>query len=145
MTDAKTATKKVQTIAADAQKSFSEGFEKFSKGLENAASFGQENVDAVVKSSGIAAKAAEEMGAEMMAFAKKSAEDSMAAAKELSGVKSVSEFVEKQTQFAQTSFNGFFTEVSKLNEMYLAAAKNAVEPIGARFTAAAEAVRSYQA
>ncbi len=145
MTDAKAAAKKVEAFAADAQKSMTEGFEKISKGFEDAASFGQENVEAVVQSSSIAAKAAEELNAEIMAYAKKSMESSMAAAKELTSVKSVTEFVEKQAEFAKSSFDGFVKQATKLNDMYLAAAKSTVEPLGARFTAAAEAVKTYQA
>ena len=53
------ATAKVETFVADTQKTVTEQFEKLSKGLEGLTSFGQENVDAFVKSGEIAAKAAE--------------------------------------------------------------------------------------
>ena len=57
---AKTAAKKAETLTVDAQKTVVEGVEKMTKGIENAATFGQENVEAVVASSKIAAKAAEQ-------------------------------------------------------------------------------------
>ena len=91
------------------------------------------------------AKAAEEMNAEIIAFSKKSYEDSMAAAKEFTAVKSVSELVEKQTEFAKSSFEGFVAEATKLNEMYSEAAKNAFAPFNDRFTAAADMVKTYRA
>ena len=141
----KAATKQVEEFTAEAQKTMEEGVEKMSKGLEDATQFGQDNVEAMVASGKVIAKAAEEMNAEIMAFSKKSYEDSMAAAKELGTVKSVTEFFEMQTSLAKTSFEGFVAEATKLNEMYAAAAKDAFAPLNARFTAAADMVKTYRA
>ena len=69
----------------------------------------------------------------------------MAAAKELSSAKSVTEFFEKQTDFAKTSFESYVAEATKLNEMYAAAAKDVFEPINARFTAASNLVKGFSA
>ena len=66
------ATAKVESFVADTQKTVTEQFEKLSKGLEGLTTFGQENVDAIVKSSEIAAKAAEGIGTEISAFSKSS-------------------------------------------------------------------------
>jgi len=140
----KSATKKVEEIAVETQKTMEEGVEKMTKGIENAASFGQENVEAVVTSSEIATKAAESMSAEIAAYSKKAYQDSMAAAKELTACKSVGEFVEKQTEFGKISIEGFVAEAAKLNEMYAAAAKEAFAPLNARFTAAAGIVKDYR-
>ena len=140
----KSATKKVEEIAVETQKSMDEGVEKMTKGIENAAAFGQDNVEAVVTSSKIATKAAESMSAEIAAYSKKAYEDSMAAAKELTTCKSVSEFVEKQTEFGKISIEGFVAEATKLNEMYAAAAKEAFAPLNARFTAAVGIVKDYR-
>jgi len=140
----KSATKKVEEIAVETQKTMEEGVEKMTKGIENAASFGQENVEAVVTSSKISTKAAESLSAEIAAYSKKSYEDSMAAAKELTTCKSVSEFVEKQTEFGKISIEGFVAEATKLNEMYAAAAKEAFAPLNVRFTAAAGIVKDYR-
>ena len=136
--------KKIETITAEAQKTMEEGVQKMTQGLETATVFGQENVEAVVTSSKIAAKAAETMGAEIAAYSKKAYEDGMAAAKELTTCKSVSEFFEKQTAFGKTSIEGFVAEATKLNEMYAAAAKEAFAPLSARFTAAVETVKDYR-
>lgn len=141
---AKDATKQVEEFTAEAKKTMEDGVEKMSKGFEELSAFNQENVDAFLASSKIAAKAAEDMNAELMAWSKKSYQDSMAAAKELTSVKSVTELMERQTEFAKTSFEGFVAEATKLNEMYSAAAKDAIEPLNARFTAAAEMVKNYR-
>ena len=140
----KSATKKVETITLETQKTMEEGVEKMTKGIENATAFGQENVEAVVTSSKIAAKAAETFGAEIAAYSKKTYEDSLAAAKELTTCKSVTEFFEKQTEFGKTSIEGFVAEATKLNDMYSAAAKEAFAPLNARFTAAVENVKDYR-
>ena len=140
----KSATKKVEEIAVETQKTMEEGVEKMSKGIENAATFGQDSVEAVVTSSKIATKAAESMGAEIAAYSKKAYEDSMAAAKELTACKSAAEFVEKQTEFGKISIEGFIAEATKLNEMYAAAAKEAFAPLNARFTATADIVKDYR-
>lgn len=141
----KIANEQVEEFTAEAKRSMEEGVERMSKGLEDVAQFGQENVEAFVASGKAVAKAAEEMNAEVMAYSKKSYEDSMAAAKEIASAKSVSEFFEKQTSFAKTSFEGFVTEATKLNEMYTQAAREAFEPINARFTATAGLVKTYRA
>jgi phasin family protein len=134
---AKPAAKKLDAIAVETRKTVEEGVEKMTKGIENAATFGQDNVEAVVTSSKIATKAVESMGAEFAAYSKKAYEDGIAAAKELTACKSVTEFVERQTEFGKISIEGFVAEAAKLNDMYAAAAKEAFAPLNARFTAAA--------
>ena len=81
------ATAKVETFVADTQKTVTEQFEKLSKGFEGLTTFGQENVDAIVKSSEIAAKAAEGIGTEISAYSKKSFEDGVAAAQDFASAK----------------------------------------------------------
>ncbi|NNU79701.1 TIGR01841 family phasin [Halovulum dunhuangense] len=141
----KAATAKVEEIAADAQKAMTENMEKFTKGFEDMSAFTQENVDAVVKSAEIAAKTAEGIGAEMSAYSKKSFEDSVAAAQDLASAKNMTELMEKQTAFAQAAFEGFVAQATKMNEIYAAAAKDITAPINQRFTAAADAMKSFGA
>ncbi len=141
----KDATATVENFAADAQKAFTEQFGKVTKGFEEASVFGQQNVDALVKSSEIAAKAVEGFGSEVTAFTKKSFDDSVAAAKDLAGAKTVTELFEKQSTFAQAAFEGFVAQATKLNEIYAAAAKDIVAPVTARFNAATAAAKSFTA
>jgi phasin family protein len=137
------ATAKVETFVADAQKTATEQFEKFSKGLEGLTTFGQENVDALVKSSEIAAKAAEGIGTEISAYSKKAFEDGVAAAQDLASAKTLTELFEKQTSYAQTAFEGLVSQTTKMNEIYVAAAKDISAPLGARVTRATEALKSF--
>ena len=100
------ATAKVETFVADTQKTVTEQFEKLSKGFEGLTTFGQENVDAIVKSSEIAAKAAEGIGTEISAYSKKAFEDGVAAAQDLASAKTMTELFEKQTSYAQSRVRG---------------------------------------
>ena len=137
------ATAKVETFVADTQKTVTEQFEKLSKGLEGLTSFGQENVDAFVKSGEIAAKAAEGIGTEISAYSKKSFEDGVAAAQDFASAKTLTELFEKQTSYAQTAFEGFVSQATKMNEIYVAAAKDISAPLGARVSAATDAMKSF--
>lgn len=134
---------KVETLVADTQKSMTEQFEKMSKSFEGMTAFGQENVDAVVKSSEIAAKAAEGISTEITAFSKKSFEDGVAAAQDFASAKTMTELFEKQTSYAQSAFEGFVSQATKMNEIYVAAAKDITAPIGARVNAASGAFKSF--
>ncbi len=138
-------TAKVETMVADTQKNMTEQFEKFSKGFEGMTAFSQENVDAMVKSSEIAAKAAEGIGSEVSAYSKKAFEDSVAAAQDLAAAKTMTELFEKQTAFAQAAFEGYVAQTTKMNEILVAATKDITAPIGARFTAATEKMKSFSA
>ncbi len=145
MATAKTAAQKVETLAADAQKAATDQFEKMSKSFEDVAAFNQDNMDAFMKSSNIAVKAVEEMNSELMSFSKKSVEEGVAAVKEMTSVKTLPEFVEKQAELAKTTLDNFMKQSAKLNEMFMAAAKNVAEPMNARASAAADMVKSYGA
>lgn len=145
MATAKAAPKKVETLVDDAQKVANEQMEKVSKSMEDVAAFGQDNVDALVKSSGIAVKAAEDLNAEFVSYSKKSLEEGVAAAKELASIKTLPELVEKQTEFAKASLEGFVAQATRFNEMYMAAAKEVFAPLNDRAAVAADMVKSYRA
>lgn len=141
----KIANEQVETFTNEAKRSMEEGVERMSKGFEDVTQFGQENVEAFVASGKVVAKAAEDMNAEVMAYQKKAYEDAMAASKELASAKSITEFFEKNTAFAKASFEGFVAQATRMNEMYSVAAKDAFAPLNARFTAAAEIVKTNRA
>jgi len=136
------ATAKVEEFAADAQKTMAEGMKKMTKSVEEVSTMGQENLDAVMKSSEIASKAAEGIGAEISAYSKKSFEDGVAAAQDMASAKNMTELLEKQTAFAQSAFESFVQQATKMNEIYVSAAKDMSAPISKRFTAATESMKS---
>lgn len=142
---AKDATKAFETIAADTQKAAKDQFEKLSTSFAKVTELGQGNVDAMVKSSEIATKAAEGLGAEVSAFTQKSFDDGVAAAQELATAKTVTELFEKQAAFAKTYFEGFVQQSTKMNEMFAATAKDMSKPLNARVAAATDAMKTFSA
>ncbi len=132
----------VETFAADAQKAVTEQVEKASKSFETVSAFGQETMEAMLKSQGIAAKAAEELQAEVMAYTKKSVEETVAHAKELGTVHTLAELIEKQTAFAKVSFDAMMRQSARVNEMMVAATKDAMAPISARVAASVDLMKS---
>lgn len=144
-TTTKAATAKVEEFTAEAQKSVTEGMEKVTKGFEDATAFGQENLDAIMKSSEVASKAAEGISTEMTSFSKKTFEDGVAAAQDMASAKTVTELFEKQTAFAQSTFDTFMKQATKLNEIYAASAKEISAPLTDRFNAATAEMKTYSA
>lgn len=135
----------IETTAADMQKTVTENIEKASKSMETVTAFGQETMDAMVKSQTIAAKAAEEIQAEVIAFSKKTVEETVAHAKDLASAQTVTDFIEKQTGFAKSTMNAMLSQSTRMNEMMVSAMKDAMAPISARLTAAADLAKSQTA
>jgi len=115
------------------------------KGVEDVTAFGQQNVDAIVKATEVAKKAAESLTGEFTSFSKKSFEDMVAAAQDLTTAKTPVELVEKQTVIAKSVFEGFIAQATKMNELYMAAAKDMSAPLNERFVAASESMKSFAA
>ncbi|MEM8760406.1 MAG: phasin family protein, partial [Pseudomonadota bacterium] len=65
-------------------------------------------------------------------------EDGLAAAKEITGAKSVTEFFEKQTAFTKASMDTMVNGANKLADLMAAATKDATAPITARVNASTE-------
>jgi len=134
---------KAEDIFSEAQKTFETNAEKFGKGFEDVAAFGQETLDAMTKSTEIAAKAAEELNADIAAFSKKSFDESVAAAKDLATAKSPTELFEKQAAFATSALEGFMAQATKWNDAMTAATKEATAPMAARANAASDLAKTY--
>ena len=109
----KKASAQAVSITADAQKSLGDNIEKFSQRLQNLSSFNQQNLEALAKSSEIAAKALGSIGSEVAAYTKKSYEDRLAAAEDISTAKTVTELIEKQTSFAQHAFESWAQQAAR--------------------------------
>ena len=139
------ANQKVEEFTAEAQKSIEQGVEKMTESMEDMASFGQQNMEAMIAASKRAAKAAEEMNAEFAAFTKKSYEDSMAAAKDMTAAKSVTELVEKQTNFTKSMMEAFVAQSTKMNELATNAGKECFEPLSQRVSASTDMFKAPRA
>ena len=124
---------------ADAMKS---GLEQAAKGYERFAGFGKENMEAYMKAATTMTKAFEQINVEVMTFSKQQMEDGMSAFKAVLGARSFQEAWEVQSDFAKTALDSYISQASKLNELWLSSAKQAAEPLNARFAELAEAVQN---
>ncbi len=135
------AANKVENFAYETQQNMSAKFDKFAKSFEGMSALGQHNMDAFAKSSEIAARAAEGIGSELQAFSKKSFEDSVSAAQDLASAKTLPELIEKQSTFAQQALEGWMHQATKMNEIYVAAAKDIIAPIGESLNATTDRMK----
>jgi phasin family protein len=111
------------------------------KGLEDIATYSKANVEAVVASGNVTAKALETLNAEVLAYAKQSFEDGIAAAKAMATAKSLQEVLDLQADFSKSALDGFLAQSTKLGEMMTKMSKDAIEPLSARMTATVEKLR----
>lgn len=142
---AKATTNPVETLAAGAQKTMADTMTKMTKSLEDLSAFSQDNLDAAVKSSEIATKAVEGLTTEVSSFSKKSFEETVAAAKDLSASKNVTELMDKQSAFMTSMFDAYIAQATKMNEMMVATSKDVMEPINARVVAAQDMAKGFAA
>ncbi|CAO3351260.1 phasin family protein [Azospirillum melinis] len=98
----------------------------------------KENVDALVKSGTVVAKGAEEAGKQVAAFTQSSLEKSVSNAKAVLAVKTIQELVELQSAFTKASLDAFVSESTKLQELTVKVANEALAPLNARVNATVE-------
>ena len=139
------AAKQIETFAEETKQAITENMEKASKSFEDFAAFGKDNMDALMAAQNLAAKAAEEINAELVAFSKKTVEEGVAHAKDLSSAQTVTEFLEKQAGFAKLSLEQAMQQSSKMSELVATSAKSVMEPINARMNAAVELFKTQAA
>jgi hypothetical protein len=109
------------------------GFETVTKGLEKFTDLGKGNVEAYVQAATVFAKTLERVNGEVFNFSKQQMEDGVAAFKAVSGAKSVHEAWEVQTDFAKSALDSYVAQATKLNDLWMDAAKQAAEPFASRF------------
>lgn len=89
----------------------------------------QENTDAYLKFVSKYAKGLEEVRQSYFDYSRAAFEKSAEASKELLSAKTVGEFTEKQSKFAQNALNDFVTETTKLSEKTIKVTTEAAEPL----------------
>lgn len=112
--------------------------DKAIKTTEELVTFGQGNVEAIMKSSQIWATGVQDLGKHFAATAQASMDETMAAVKALSGVKSIKEAMDMQTSFTKTTFEKLVAETGKLTDASMKLAEQAMAPITERVTMASE-------
>jgi len=143
MTTAKdTAKDTIETMTTASNEAIKDGLEKSLTAVNEFSAFHKDTVDAVIASSTTTAKSIEELNTATLAFAKKSMEDGVAAAKSMAGAKSVQELIEIQSDYTKTSMDAFLAEVNKNSDLVSAMFKDSFKPLNERFSAAVELMQS---
>ncbi len=137
-----TAKKTVEQFTAASNVAFKDGVEKSLAAMNDMNAHSKKNLEAVVASATASAKGAETLGAQAMAFSKAMFESQVAAAKSLSGAKSIQEVVELQTAFAKTSLETYMSEFGKMSETVSASVKESMKPLNERVTATVEKLQA---
>ena len=142
MSVAETAKSTVEQFTAASGVAFKDGVEKTLAAINEANSHSKKNLEAVVASVTAAAKGAETVGAQAMAFSKKAFDDQVAAARSLAGAKSLQDVVELQTNLARSFLESYMAEMGKLTETVSASVKDSIKPLNERVTDVVERLQS---
>ncbi|MDR3533937.1 MAG: phasin family protein [Rhodopila sp.] len=115
-----------------------EGMEKAVKTAEELVAFNQGNVEAIVKSGQIWFAGVQDLSKHVAAAAQASLDESIAAFKALSGVKSLKDAIDLQTAYARSALEKGLAESGKLTDASFKLTEQALAPITARVTVAVE-------
>ena len=137
MTKAASTAAATNPFAAFTAQSFSpEAMMKSFSGFEGVATEAQQNLDAVTTSVSIAAKGAEALRNEGLAYSKTSFESIVAQAAALKGATSPQEALELQVAFGKASLETFLKQVNVTSELFATAVRESARPISERATLA---------
>ncbi len=136
---------KDQFNAQNIEQNMKNVFEQSSKNMEDITAMTKENFEAFVQAMTIASKGMEEVMAEVMAYSKQQADEFANVSKEVSSVKNVEDFVNHQSEFTKHAFESYVEEMTKVGDMMISNAKEAMEPISARMNAMNDHVNSAMA
>jgi len=115
--------------------------EKGAKLVEELSAFNKGNIEAIVESSKIAARAIETMGQDAAAFAKTAFEQQTAAWRQLASVKSPTEFMKLQSEMIRQSFDQMVQQSSRSTETVMKLAGEVAQPISNRMAIAADKMK----
>jgi phasin family protein len=112
--------------------------EKAMKTAEELVTFGQGNIEAVVKAGQIWTSGVQDLGKHVAASAQAQLDQTVATWKALAAAKSLKDALEVQTGFARTSMEKAVAETGRLTDASLRLAEQTMAPITARVTLAME-------
>jgi phasin family protein len=142
----KAATDHVQAQAgamfADAGARAQGAVERGTKLFAEMGEFSKGNLDAVAESGRIAARGLEAMGHDAANFARSSYENSVAALRSLSSVKSPTELLQAQGELVRKAFDAMVAQTSRNTETTLKLAGEIAQPLQNRWALAAEKART---
>jgi len=136
---------KLETAYADMNEKAKASVEKSTKAIEEMSDIAKGNVEAMVESGKIAAKAMETMSQEAVDYSRKNFEKATAALKSFATVKTPTEFFQLQSQMFSSSFDEFTKEAAKNSEAMMKVAGDIAQPLTARVTLVTDKVKSLAA
>ena len=139
---AKSATEAFEQVTTVSSEAVRENFDRGLAALSEASAFGKQNVEAWVASATAAQKGIEAISARSVAFSKQALENHVAATKSILTSKSVQEFVEKQNDYAKSSFEAYVAELSSFSDLFSGVAKETFQPINERFNAVGQLIQT---
>jgi phasin family protein len=128
-------TEKATEYFADIREKATEAAEKGKKYAADAVEFNKANVEAMVEAAKIVAKGAQDMGKTNIEYAKKNFEEAQVAVKEMTAVKSPTDFVKLQGELARKSFDTAVAQTSKNTEAMVKLVSDMFQPISNRIAA----------
>lgn len=128
----------VDQFATAGNQAFKDSVEKSLTALNEVNAQGKRNMEAVAASVTAAAKGAETLGAQVVAYSKTAFEAQVAQAKSLATAKSLQEVVELQTAFAKSMMEGYIAEMNRASEVVSSTVKDSLRPLNERATSVVE-------
>lgn len=119
-----------------------EAMEQGLKSMDELSALAKGNVEAMLASSKVATAGLEAIAQQVADFSRKSFEDTTAAARAMTTVKSPNELMQLQNDFAKTQFDRAVAEMSKLSETMVKLMGDVFEPVSNRAATNVEAVKS---
>lgn len=136
---------KFETAYTDFNEKTKSHVEKSTKAIEEMSDIAKGNVEAMVESGKIAAKAMETLGQDAVDYSRKNFEKATASFKTFSTVKTPTEFFQLQSQMFSSSFDEFAKEAAKSSEAMMKMAGDITQPLTARVTLVTDKVKSLAA
>jgi phasin family protein len=131
----------LSTVAKNIQNTQSEiktTMDKAMKTAEELVTFGQGNLEAMMKSSQIWMTGLQDLSKSFAATAQAQMEETVSTMKTFAGLRSIKDAVDLQAAFARISFEKAMSETGKITESSMKLAEQAMAPLTARVTIAVE-------
>ena len=123
---------------SETQAKVKEGVEKAMKTAEEFVSFGQGNLEALLKSGQIWASGMQDLSKQVAASAQASFDETMATFKAMTSVKSLKDAMDLQANLARATMEKTLAESGRLTDASFKLTEQAIAPITARVTLAVE-------
>lgn len=115
------------------------------KNFDEIQSAGKEQFDAAVASATALTKGFQTIATELADYSKKSFEDGSAVFEKAMAAKSIDKAMEIQTTYAKSAYESYVSQLNKIGELYMNAAKDAYKPFESQFAGFSEKVTGKKA